>query len=268
VDDSEEVLEYFTHIAKKLDIHCDVAKSGAEACQLIEEKGGYNIYFIDWQMPEMDGIELTKKVKQNSERSVCIMMSAQEWHNIEREAKSSGVDSFLQKPLYPSTIVDCLNRYIGVPGGIDKKHVMLENIFEGKHILLAEDVKINREIVKAQLAITKIDIDCAENGREAVRMFSENPEKYEMIFMDMQMPEMDGLEATQAIRALDMPIAKTVPIVAMTANVFREDIESCLTAGMNDHIGKPLDIVTVVEKIKQYTARGERELWNSDPTRA
>ena len=268
VDDSEEVLEYFTHIAKRLNIRCDIAESGAKACKLIEENGAYNIYFIDWQMPEMNGIELTRKVKQSGERSVCIMMSAQEWHHIESEAKESGVDSFLQKPLYPSMIVDCLNRYIGVPGGIDRKHVMLENIFAGKHILLAEDVKINREIVKAQLAVTKIDIDCAEDGKEAVRMFSENPDKYEMIFMDMQMPEMDGLEATQTIRALDIPEAKTVPIVAMTANVFREDIESCLAAGMNDHVGKPLDIVTVVEKIKQYTTREEREPWSSDPTRA
>jgi len=258
VDDSETVLEYFTHIAEKLHIRCDVADSGAKACELIEQKGAYDIYFIDWQMPEMNGIELIKKIKQHGERSVCIMMSAQEWHNIEPEAKESGVDSFLQKPLYPSTIVDCLNRYIGAPGGIDKKRVMLENLFEGTHILLAEDVKINREIVKAQLAITKIDIDCAEDGKEAVEMFSKNPDKYEMIFMDMQMPEMDGLEATRAIRALDVPTAKTIPIVAMTANVFREDIENCLVAGMNDHVGKPLDILVVVEKIKHYTRHEDR----------
>jgi CheY-like chemotaxis protein len=257
VDDSAVVLEYFTHIADKLSIQCDIAESGTKALEQIEENGTYDVYFVDWHMPEMTGIDFARKVKQQSEQSVCIMMSAQEWHEVETEARTAGVDSFLQKPLYPSTIVDCLNHYINVPGGIDKKHVVLENIFEGKCILLAEDVKINREIVKAQLAITKIDIDCAVDGKEAMEMFMANPEKYEMIFMDMQMPEMDGLEATRTIRALEIPVAKTIPIVAMTANVFREDIERCLAVGMNDHVGKPLDLATVVAKIRQHTMKGK-----------
>ena len=254
VDDSPEVLEFFTHVMEKLQINCDVAASGERAYELIEKKGDYDIYFIDWHMPLMDGMELAQKIKQHRSfsQSVCVMISEQDWSNIEPVARDAGFVSFLQKPLYPSTIVNCLNHYIYVPGGIDKKHVMLESIFEGKHILLAEDVKINREIVKAQLAITKIRIDCAENGSEAVRMFSENPGRYDMIFMDMQMPEMDGLEATRAIRALDIPEAQTINIVAMTANVFREDIEHCLEAGMNDHVGKPLDIITVIEKIQRY----------------
>jgi len=253
VDDSAEVLEYFAHVAEKLQFHCDVANSGTKACELIDEKGAYDVYFIDWHMPEMNGIELTQKVRQRSpEYSIVIMMSAQEWHIFEDEARAAGVDSFLQKPIYPSTIVDCLNDYVGTASSIDKKNVMLENIFAGKKILLVEDVKINREIVKAQLAITNVEIDSAENGKEAVRMFSENPNKYDMIFMDMQMPEMDGLEATRTIRALAAPEAKTIPIVAMTANVFREDVEQCLAAGMNDHVGKPLDITVVVEKIRQH----------------
>ena len=254
VDDSPDVLEFFTHVMEKLQIHCDVAPSATQAYELIEQKGGYDIYFIDWHMPLMDGIELAQKIKQHrgSSQSVCVMISGQDWSGIEPAARDAGFVSFLQKPLYPSTIVNCLNHYVYVPGGIDKKHVMLESIFEGKHILLAEDVKINREIVKAQLAITKIGIDCAENGSEAVKMFSENPGRYDMVFMDMQMPEMDGLEATRAIRALGIPEAQTINIVAMTANVFREDIDHCLEAGMNDHVGKPLDLITVIEKIQQY----------------
>ena len=255
VDDSMEELEYFTHITGKFDIHCDVADSGMKACELIDKNGAYDFYFIDWQMPGMNGIELTTKIKRYNTQSVCILMSVLEWHDVKAEARIAGVDSFLKKPLYPSTVMDCLNRYVGVIGENDKKHAAMESVFEGKCILLAEDVKINREIVKAQLGITKIDIDCAENGKEAVQMFSENPDKYELIFMDMQMPEMDGLEATQTIRALDIPSAKTIPIVAMTANVFREDIDNCLAAGMNDHVGKPLDITVVVEKIKQHTKR-------------
>ena len=257
VDDSHEVLEYFVDMMKKLHIDCDVADSAAKACALIDKKGQYDVYFVDWYMPGMGGIELTEKIKQrgDSSQSVVVMISAQEWNIIESEARDAGVNSFLQKPIFPSTVIDCLNRYVKVSGGVDKKQVMLENIFKGKHILLAEDVKINREIVKAQLAATKIEIDCAVNGKEAVTMFLDSPDKYEMIFMDMQMPEMDGLEATRTIRALDIPAAKTIPIVAMTANVFREDIENCLEAGMNDHIGKPIDLMVVVAKIRQHTAK-------------
>ena len=127
-------------------------------------------------------------------------------------------------------------------------------IFEQYHILLAEDVEINREIVITLLEPTKIKIDCAENGAEAVRLFKESPDKYDMIFMDVQMPEMDGYEATRVIRALDTPRAKIIPIVAMTANVFHEDVKKCLEAGMDDHIGKPLDFDQVRKKIKRHIA--------------
>jgi CheY-like chemotaxis protein len=124
--------------------------------------------------------------------------------------------------------------------------------FEGHTILLAEDVEVNREIVSALLEPTLLAIVSAENGAEAVRLFGEDPGRYEMIFMDVQMPEMDGLEATRTIRAMDSSQARTVPIVAMTANVFREDIERCLAAGMNDHVGKPLDFDEVLGKLDHY----------------
>ncbi|MCL2565379.1 MAG: ATP-binding protein [Defluviitaleaceae bacterium] len=124
--------------------------------------------------------------------------------------------------------------------------------YEDKCILLAEDVEINQEIVKALLEPTKISIICAQNGAEALQIFCESPERFNMIFMDLQMPEMDGFEATQHIRALDLPNAKTIPIIAMTANVFREDVERCLKAGMDGHVGKPLDIGEVLNVIKEY----------------
>jgi CheY-like chemotaxis protein len=127
-----------------------------------------------------------------------------------------------------------------------------EDSFEGYRVLLAEDVEINREIVLALLEPTEISIDCAENGEEAVRLYGEAPGRYDMIFMDVQMPEVDGYEATRRIRALDTPEAKEVPIVAMTANVFREDVEKCLEAGMNDHVGKPLDFDEVLGKLQKY----------------
>ena len=124
--------------------------------------------------------------------------------------------------------------------------------FEGKTALLAEDVEINREIVLAMLEDTKLAIDCAEDGNEAFEAFKANPGKYDIIFMDMQMPEVDGLEATRRIRASGIPEGAKVPIIAMTANVFREDIEKCLEAGMNDHIGKPIDFDELMQKIKKY----------------
>jgi CheY-like chemotaxis protein len=150
-------------------------------------------------------------------------------------------------------------------------HHDISGLFAGKHILLAEDVEINQEIVMALLEDTGIEIDCARNGAEAVRMFNEAPEKYDMIFMDVQMPEMDGYEATRRIRAFETEMRnkeivefpketpkllserpKGVPIIAMTANVFRDDIEHCLEAGMNGHVGKPIDINEVLDILRTY----------------
>jgi CheY-like chemotaxis protein len=124
--------------------------------------------------------------------------------------------------------------------------------FTGKRLLLAEDVEINQEIVLSLLEPTHLEIDCAKNGLEAVRLFAESPEKYDMIFMDLQMPEMDGYEATRHIRELNNPKAEKIPIIAMTANVFREDIEKCLAAGMNGHIGKPLDLNGLMSVLHEY----------------
>jgi CheY-like chemotaxis protein len=121
--------------------------------------------------------------------------------------------------------------------------------------LLAEDVEINREIVTALLEPALLEIDCAENGLEAVAMFSAAPELYDMIFMDVQMPEMDGYEATRLIRASGLPRADAIPIVAMTANVFREDVEKCLAAGMNGHVGKPIDLSDVFVNLRRYLPR-------------
>jgi len=131
------------------------------------------------------------------------------------------------------------------------------NNFIGYTILLAEDAEINREIVLTLLEPTGLVIDCAENGRIAVDMFTQNPEKYNMIFMDIQMPEMDGYEATRHIRNSELVYAKEIPIVAMTANVFREDVDKCIKAGMDDHIGKPLDFNEVAYMLQKYLKNKE-----------
>ena len=256
VDDDPDVLEYFEDIMRRFGISCDVASGGEDALRLINAKGSYNIYFVDWRMPGIDGIALTRAIKAKTYvpgSSVVIMISAAEWNTIEEEAKQAGVDKFLPKPLFPSAIADIFSECLGV----DKQEVKnikhdTAGVFAGYRILLAEDVEINREIVLALLEPTQLGVDCASNGVEAVRMFSEAPEKYEIIFMDIQMPEMDGYEATRRIRELDSPIAKNIPIIAMTANVFREDVEKCLEAGMSSHLGKPLDFDKVMEKLHFY----------------
>jgi CheY-like chemotaxis protein len=164
--------------------------------------------------------------------------------------------TFLPKPLFPSSIADVINECLGVDSlSAEKAQPETDGIFKGYHLLLAEDVEINREIIQTVLEPTLLTFDCAENGIEALRMFREAPEKYDMIFMDVQMPEMDGYEATRKIRALDIPKAKQIPIIAMTANVFREDIDRCFEAGMNGHVGKPLDFDEVLSILHKYLNR-------------
>ena len=202
----------------------------------------------------MDGIELTRRIKANKSLSpIVIMISGMEWHVLEDEAKSAGVDDFLPKPLFPSNVTDCIRKYLGEREAAEaKKEPDSRETFAGHCMLLAEDVEINREIVLALLESTELTIDCAENGAEAVRMFSAASDRYDMIFMDVQMPEMDGYEATRNIRSLDVPRAGQIPIVAMTANVFREDVEKCLAAGMDGHVGKPINLGDVLEKLRKY----------------
>ena len=256
VDDDTYILTLFSEIAKGLGTSLDIADSGEGALDLIEQNGAYNIYFIDWKMPGVDGVELTRKLKAkcpDSVNMVVVMISSAELSEIEAEAKNAGVDRFLSKPIFMSDIEDIIIDCIG----IDLRHYSMshpvDNVsFAGRHILLAEDIEINREIVLSLLEPTMLAIDCAENGSEAVRMFSESQDMYDMIFMDLQMPEMDGYEATRRIRSLDTPKAKAVPIVAMTANVFKEDVEKCLEAGMNSHVGKPLDFEEVLNELKHY----------------
>jgi CheY-like chemotaxis protein len=152
--------------------------------------------------------------------------------------------------------VDCLNQYLSRPGDFpaeEKTEAKAEPSLEGKRVLLAEDVEINREIVIALLEPYGLAVSCAENGVEAVREFEERPYDYDIIFMDVHMPEMDGYEATRRIRSLDMPRAKEIPIIAMTANVFAEDVEKCKAVGMNDHVGKPLDLEQVLAALVKYT---------------
>ncbi|MDR1620781.1 MAG: response regulator [Synergistaceae bacterium] len=255
VDDSWEIREYFKDIAERLGITCDVASGGVEACRHIEESGPYDIYFIDWKMPGMNGIELSRRINEyGADKSVIIMISATDWNLIENEAREVGVRKFIQKPLFASAIADCINQCLGTdPGDLSKNEGQNNtDCFAGCKLMLVEDVEINREILISVLEPTALEIVCAENGVEAVELFGSTPDDFDMIFMDVHMPEMDGYEATRLIRAMEFEKAREIPIVAMTANVFREDIEKCLAAGMNDHVGKPLNFEEVMQKLRRY----------------
>ena len=260
VDDSKDVRDYFIHVMEVLKLQCDVAGGGMEALDMIRNAGNkqYTIFFVDWLMPDMNGIELTKKIKEiNGENSIVILISMADWNIIEKEAVAAGVKHFVSKPLFPSALINAINICIGVEFNetADDGQVTL-NIqqydFYNHTLLIVEDVEINREIMAAILGETKISVDYAVNGEKAVSMFCENPDKYSLILMDINMPVMNGYEATRQIRALNTAQSKDVPIVAMTANVFKEDIEKCRAAGMNGHIGKPINSAALFELLNNF----------------
>ena len=257
VDDDPDLREYFVDIAMRFNIKCETAANGDEAIALLKGGGRYDLCFVDWKMPGMNGIELTERIKgEYGSESVVIMISSVEWRDIEGEAKGAGVDEFLAKPIFPSAFIECVHTVFGIDllskeGGAGGQ----SDRFWGYRVLLAEDVEINREIVIALLEPTLVEIDVAVNGAEALRMFADDPDRYNIIFMDLQMPEMDGYGATRAIRALGSDKALGIPIIAMTANVFKEDVERCMQAGMNDHIGKPLDFEAVLSVLRRHLFR-------------
>jgi signal transduction histidine kinase/CheY-like chemotaxis protein len=261
VDDMDYVRFFFQNFAEEAGISCRTASSGAEAEALIESEGPFDIYFVDWKMPGMNGVDLSRRITDHADgpKPVVIMISAAEWNEIEGEARNAGVDKFLSKPLFPSAIADCINQCLGLDNLVaaEGSEAVSMDKFPGCRILLAEDVEINREIVLTLLEPAELTIDCAENGLQAVNLFKASPD-YDMIFLDVQMPEMDGYEAARQIRASGLSNAKTIPIIAMTANVFREDIEKCLAAGMDAHIGKPLDMADVLAVLRKYLPKDRR----------
>ena len=182
------------------------------------------------------------------------MLSAVDISLFENEAKDAGAGAILPLPIFPSEVAQIFQTFLPGTQGAEEPagSIAQPDDFSGRCLLIVDDIEINREIVITLLEPTHIDIDSAENGAIAVKMFAENPERYDMIFMDVQMPEMDGYQASRAIRAMDAAKAKTIPIIAMTANVFKEDVERSFSAGMNGHIGKPIDFDEVLQKLNEY----------------
>ena len=259
VDDDEILLETAVDTMESLGLSVEQASSGLEALGMIrhrEETGkNYDIVIIDLKMPDIDGIETIRRIRAEIKTKVPILLiSAYSWSDVEDQAKDAGVNGFLSKPLFRSTLYDKISEILGT----ETKSAEIENDYsdlEGMNILVAEDNDINWEIISALLSMYGITTERAENGRIALeKVKGAEKGKYSLVFMDIQMPEMNGLDATRAIRALEDPWASSIPIVAMTADAFAENVTECLQAGMNGHIAKPIDIklvIKVIQKIKE-----------------
>ncbi len=246
VDDEEIAAEHVRIVLDEVGIQVDTSLSGQEALQMLEVAHAkhmpYNLVLLDWKMPEMDGLEVAREIRRRYDReTTVIILTAFNWDEIMDEALHTGVDSFLAKPLFASNVINEFERIAR------RNHMSLYKEkkraeLKGRRILLAEDVLVNVAIMKKLIQVREAEIDHAGNGRIVVEMFQNSPiGYYDAILMDVRMPEMDGLEATTAIRALDRPDAKTIPIIALTANAFDEDVQLSLQAGMNAHLSKPVE---------------------------
>ena len=256
VDDDEVLLETALDTLKSLGLVPEKAGSGLEALGMIkhrQETGkNYDIVILDLKMPDIDGLETIRRIRSEVKSDIPILLiSAYSWEDVEEQAKEVGVNGFLSKPLFRSTLYDKINEILET----EAKSVEPESDYSdlaGLNILVAEDNDINWEIISALLAMYGITTERAENGRVAVEKIKQAPkDSYLLIFMDIQMPEMNGLEATRTIRKLDDPWASSIPIIAMTADAFSENVTECLNVGMNGHIAKPIDIKLVLKEIQR-----------------
>lgn len=249
VDDEKDICEHAVLLLNKMNIHAEWVLSGAEAVEqvvLAQESGNsYDVCFIDWRMPNMDGLETARQIREKvGPDTPIIIISAYDWSDIEEEAREIGVNAFIAKPMFQSSIYNALVSVTnGVFGMAEGKTNTMSHSLKGKHLLLAEDNALNMEIAVTLLEMNGAIVEGVENGHEAVdRFLRMGPGYFDAILMDMQMPVMDGCEATRQIRACGSDDAKQIPIIATTANAFAEDVSTVMAAGMNAHIGKPLDI--------------------------
>ena len=260
VDDSAESREYISHVLTTLGFVCEHACDGEDAvnkAELARISGRpYDIIFMDYMMPKLDGIEAARKIKEMTGENVSIVMvSMYDWKEFEQKAREAGIFKCVTKPISPSAVLDSISEVMPtciIRANGDDALTPPTLSFSGNTILLVEDIDINREIISAFLEETHVSIDVAVNGVEAVGKFGANPDKYDIVLMDIQMPEMDGFEATRRIRAMGTTKAKSIPIVAMTANALSEDVQRCKEAGMNDHIAKPVDQEALMFKLNDF----------------
>ena len=264
VDDEEIAVEHARIVLDEVGIKADTCNDGMTALRMLEvqhaKQEPYNLVLLDWKMPDMDGIEVAKEIRKCYDReTTVIILTSFNWDEIMDEAMHIGVDSFLAKPLFASNVIDEFER-VARKNNMSIYREKKRADLKGRRILMAEDVLINAEIMKEIITSRQAEIDHAENGRIVLSMFEESPiDYYDAILMDVRMPEMDGLEATASIRALKRPDAKTVPIIALTANAFDEDVQRSLQVGMNAHLSKPVEPDRLYQTLEELIFEADAE---------
>ena len=254
IDDDPIACEHAQLVLGQIGMNCEKALSGEEGLQMVKVRHArqkpYNLILVDWRMPDMDGMETTRQIRAavGTETPV-IILTSYNWDEIVEEAKAAGVDTFVAKPLFAGTVFDEFSE------AFKKKNAKLVREIADlkcRRVLLVEDVTVNAEIMIMVLSMREIQVDHAENGRIAVEKFAEHEEGYyDVILMDMRMPEMDGLEATRRIRAMNRSDAKRIPIIALTANAFDEDVQHSMQAGLNAHLSKPVEPDVLFETLER-----------------
>ncbi|MCM1122906.1 MAG: response regulator, partial [Eubacterium sp.] len=261
VDDDEIFLTVTEHVIEEMGAKVETAGYGEQAIELVKKRheagSDYAIAMVDWKMPEMDGGQTVRAIRAIAGANTSIILvTAYDWSDIEEEAKNSGADGFICKPLFKSYLSEKIEHILKADEG---SNIITENGNEdlkGLHILIAEDNDINWEVASEVLGMYEIATEHAENGKQAVEMMENAADgKYDLILMDVQMPIMNGREATVEIRKSSRDYVKNIPIIAMTADAFAEDVASCLAAGMDGHVAKPIDTDKLCQEIRRILNR-------------
>ena len=248
VDDDAQLCSSAAASLTEIGVHAECALDGPSAISMVErrhqKRRDYHVVLLDWQMPGMDGIETARALRRRVGKDIPILLiSAYDWSDIAEEARAAGISGFLSKPLFKSTLFYGLSRFAEPASAKADAAPKLAPDFTGRHLLLAEDSALNWEIARDLLSSYGFALDWAENGRLCVERFqASQADHYDAILMDIRMPVMDGYQAARAIRAMDRPDAREIPIIAMTADAFSEDIRRAMDSGMSAHIAKPIDI--------------------------
>ena len=257
VDDDEQLCESVIHALKDIGINAEWTLDGEAAVELVKERhkqqNDFQIILLDWKLPGMDGIETARSIRTQMGGDIPILLiSAYDWNEIEHEAREAGITGFISKPLFKSTLFYGLRQFAETDNEIETQLSEKEIDLTGRKILLAEDNDLNWEIAEALLTERGLELEWAENGQICVDKFKRSPVGfYDAVLMDIRMPVMTGHEAAREIRALDREDAD-IPIIAMTADAFEEDIKRCMESGMNAHVAKPIDIREVERQLDKF----------------
>jgi CheY-like chemotaxis protein len=250
-DDDPVILETAGDTLRSIGVEVDTVGSGAQAVNRIASQQDYKMVILDLKMPDVDGIEAARRIRAEvGDEMPILLISAYDWSDIEESAQEAGVNGFISKPLFRSTLFSKINEILGNGNNLTDQED--DSDITGMRILVAEDNDINWEIISMLLQMHGVETERAENGRIAVERISRSKEgEFNLVFMDIQMPVMNGIEATKAIRNLENPRQAGIPIIAMTADAFSENVAECLSVGMNGHIAKPLDMKLVLKEIRR-----------------